>query len=424
MQRSLEISFPSSRPLFRREQSVVSTDGPKFAFGLLIVFLLMMYSSISVLYPQVNVLRPVLVVAMGAIGMLILELAQTRQHFRATWPQSFILPAFLGVAVVSTFSAIYVKKAFETTLDFSKIILIYFVIENTVTTESRLKKIFTTLVIGGLFPAIGTIHHYMNGILIEGSRGSWVGVFKNPNEDAYCLAILVPFAVVLFQNARWHWRIVLLGVIATYLVAIFVTFSRGSLIGLIAGLGLIGWKQKSFVLRIAMIVFLVAGIAVAGAFWARSKSFDSVQKDTTFRQRIATVMAGGLMFMDHPLLGVGPGCSMFAYGLYVPKEYLDCGCETQLVIHNSFLQVLAETGFMGFLLFMGLLIISYFDARRMQSGPLAKYATGLEIGLVIFAVCSLAGGFIYTWSPYIIFGLVVAAKRIASSEPAEGSQTA
>src|SRR5678810_342948 len=173
MQTPFEARFPAaSSRWFIREAPVVSTNGPKIAFGLLIVFLLMLYSSISIVLPQLNSLRPVLLVAAAALVMLAVELAQSGQSFRCARPQTFLLVAFLGVAVASTFTALYMRLAFNTTLDFSKIVLIYFVIENTVTTESRLRKILWTLVLGGLFPAIGTIHHYLNGILVEGSRGS------------------------------------------------------------------------------------------------------------------------------------------------------------------------------------------------------------------------------------------------------------
>jgi len=329
------------------------------------------------------------------------------------------LIAFLGVAALSTLTALYAKRAFETTLDFSKIILIYIVIENTVTNESRLRKIFWTLVLGGLFPAIGTVHHYFSGILIDGSRGSWVGVFKNPNEDAYCLAVLIPLAVALMHKARWRTRILLALIICAYLAGIFFTFSRGGMLGLVTAMGLAGWKQKSYLIRLAMIIVVGLGLVVAGAFWARNKDFKNMSKDVTVQQRAATVIAGGLMFIDHPLLGVGPGCSMVAYPLYVPKEYLDCGCQTQLVIHNSFVQVLSEMGALGFLCFMALLGVTLWEIRRMQSGPLAPFAQGVEIALWVFVVCSLSGGFTYTWSPYLLFGLAVAMKRIWANQPAQ-----
>jgi hypothetical protein len=34
-------------------------------------------------------------------------------------------------------------------------------------------------------------------------------------------------------------------------------------------------------------------------------------------------------------------------------------------------------------------------------------------------VCGLAGGFIYTWSPYLLIALIVAAKHITESNAVE-----
>ena len=49
------------------------------------------------------------------------------------------------------------------------------------------------MVIGGLFPALGTLRNYLAGNLYEG-RAAWIGIFANPNEVAYALVILVPLA--------------------------------------------------------------------------------------------------------------------------------------------------------------------------------------------------------------------------------------
>jgi len=420
MQTPFEARFPAaSSRWFARETTAAETSGPKIAFGLLIVFLLMLYSSIAIVLPQLNSLRPVLLVAAGALVMLAVELIQSGRSFRFARPQTFLLVAFLGVAIASSFTALYMRLAFNTTLDFSKIVLIYFVIENTVTTESRLRKILWTLVLAGLFPAIGTIHNYVNGILVEGSRGSWVGVFKNPNEDAYCIAVLVPLALGLGAKSRRPARLLLWAIIGIYLVGIFLTFSRGGMLGLVAGLGLAGWRQRSALIRVAMIAGLVGTLAMAGAFWARNQGFNKVSQDTTVLQRFATFMAGGLMFLDHPALGVGPFCSIVAYPLYVPQKFLNCGCQAQLVIHNSFVQVLAELGLLGFVCFMGLLGTSLLDVRKLESGPIGPYASGLEISLWVFVICSLSGGFIYTWSPYLLIGLIVAAKHITQSNALE-----
>src|SRR5690348_10372808 len=124
MQTPLEIRFPAaSSRWFIREVPAVSTNGPKISFALLIVFLLMLYSSIAIVLPQLNSLRPVLLVAAATLAMLVIELPQTAQGFRFARPQTFLLIAFLGIAVASTFTALYMRLAFNTTLDFSKIVL-------------------------------------------------------------------------------------------------------------------------------------------------------------------------------------------------------------------------------------------------------------------------------------------------------------
>src|SRR5262249_43583469 len=127
---------------------------------------------------------------------------------------------------------------------------------------------------------------------------------------------------------------------------------------------------------------------------------------------------------DKPLFGVGPGCSLVAYPLYVPKD-AHCGCQDQLIVHNAFIQVLSEIGLLGFLPFVAILGITILQLRKVQRGktrPLIAYASGLELSLLGFAICGMSGGFSYTWFPYILIGVSVATRRIAESETDQGTE--
>jgi O-antigen ligase len=104
------------------------------------------------------------------------------------------------------------------------------------------------------------------------------------------------------------------------LIAIFLTYSRGGLLGLFAVVGLIGWKQKSLAIRGLMVLGLIGALFLGGLYWNRSEGIKDISSDTTFNQRITTIKAGLRMFEAHPLLGVGPGCSIVAYPLYVPRK--------------------------------------------------------------------------------------------------------
>jgi O-antigen ligase len=413
----------AQRAWIRETPVVTFGEGPKVAFKLLLFFLLFLYSNIAVIYKGLESYRPAAAIAVAAIFMMVVEIGQSRRRFQLMWPQGILLVTFLALAFVSSFDAMWARLAFERTSDVLKILLIYILIENTVTTEKRVRTVFLTMVCCGVIPAVGLIYYFSHGIFIEGSRGAWRGLFGNPNEAAYGFLILLPLALTVALKSGWPMRIFIAVISAISLLAIFLTFSRGGMMGLLAVVGLIGWKQKSMVFRLLMVVGLIAALFVGGLYWNRNQTFKDIKDDTTFNQRIATIRAGIRMFEAHPLLGVGPGCSIVAYPLYVPPE-AHCGCQLQLVIHNSFVQVLSEMGILGFAASMLLLGTSLWDAWKMQKGPMAPYATALEIALWGCIVCGLSGGFTYTWWPYILIGLVVATKHISRSTLSEGANAA
>jgi O-antigen ligase len=417
MEESLEYQLPLKRPRrWLRESTVDVTDGPKVAFALFIAFLILLYSNLAVIYKeQLDAFRPTLVVALAALFMMVVEIGHARQSFKLMWPQGVVLLALLGACVLSTFDSIYVSRAAAQTSDFAKMVLVYVLIENVITTERRLKIVMVTMVLCGLIPAIGTISHYHAGILQENSRAAWRGIFGNPNEAAYGILILIPITLALARKSRLSVRIALWGILCVYILGMYYTFSRGGFLALFAVLGLMGWKHDSILVKAGMIAALIAGILVIGMFWKRSSGdFRNINEDTSFKERIATFEAGGLMFLNNPLVGVGPGDSVVAYPLYVPKES-NCGCHDQLVVHNSFIQALAELGLIGFTPFMLFIGCALYYAWRMEKGPLAPYATALGLAMWGFIMCSMSGGFVFTWWPYILAGLITATVRISKT---------
>jgi O-antigen ligase len=417
MERSIEypLSGPQRRQWTREAAPVAdSGEGPKIAFKLLIVFLLVLYSNVSVIY-SLDAYRPALVIAVAALVMMVVELGQLRQSFKLMWPQSAMVLAFFGACIISTPMAFWVSHALDQTIDVGKILLVYLLLENVITSEERLRVVMFTLVIGGIFPAVGTINHYKAGILVEHSRAAWRGIFGNPNEVAYALVILVPIALMLASRSRWWLRIALWGVIGTYMLAILYTFSRGGLMALFAVLGLMGWKQKSVVIKAAVAAAIVGGIVVIGLFWTRSSGgFSDMKDDGSVQERMVTLEAGMRMFLKNPLLGVGPGDSSAAYALYSERD-AGCHCHDQLVVHNAYIQALAEVGLAGAIPFGVFLFVSLYQAWRMEKGSIGQYAMALELAMWGLILCCISGGYIYTWWPYILVGLIAAAKRISDS---------
>jgi O-antigen ligase len=316
--------------------------------------------------------------------------------------------------VLSTFSAFWPLRAYEATLDLARIVIAYVLIVNTVLTEKRLRAFLLAMIVGGLFPALGALNGYIRGDLVEG-RAHWIGIFHNPNELAYILVMLVPLAAVLAGGARLPMRIMLWTAISIYVAAIYLTFSRGSLMGLFGVVALLAIRQRGVLLKVAIGLLLAGGMAFMGASWTRSEGLGNITQDYTVQQRLATVKAGVAMFAAHPLVGVGINCAVVAFPLYASDAFKS---KRQLVIHNTIVQALSETGILGFVPFVLLIACGLYGARQVAVSkglqPTGRIAAGLEISLWGAMICGLAGGFLLSWFPYIVVGLIVSTRQIAA----------
>jgi putative inorganic carbon (HCO3(-)) transporter len=393
----------------------------KLCFGLLLLFVVSLYALPAQLFPALAALHPAQVIAVSALLLLVIEKMTLHQSFVLVWPEGYLLLAFIGAAVLSTFSAFWPLRAYEAAIDLMRILVAYLLIVNTVLTEKRLRAFLFTMIIGGLFPAVGTLNGYLRGDLIEG-RAHWIGIFGNPNELAYILVMVVPLAVVLASRAiRAHYslRILLWVAVALYVTAIYLTQSRGSLLGLVGVMALLAIRQRGVILKLAMGALLVGGLVFTLTSWTRSDS--AGEQDYTIQQRIATIKAGAAMFAAHPIVGVGIDCAIVAFPLYAPDDFKSRGA---LVIHNTIIQALSETGVLGFVPFMLLIACGLYHARKVSLSegltPAGRrMAVGLEVSLWGAMICGLSGGFLLSWFPYLVLGLIASTRQIALAESHE-----
>ncbi len=390
--------------------------GLAIPYTLLLLFLVLLYSNLPLLFPALDAVRPALLTAVGALGMLTIETMLSGRSFETAWPEGGLLLAFLAATGLSCFTALWPKQAVGAVMDLAKIAVIFFVIVNCVNTERRLRYVMWAMVVGGLIPAVGALRNYAAGQLIEG-RAAWLGVFANPNELAYSLVILLPVGAALAAGGRLWMRLAILCCSLVYIPAIFVSFSRGGLMGLGAVLGLYAWRRRNVFVLVVLVLLAIVGLIFGSSYWSRGESFSGLGQDLSVQQRFATYQAALSMFADRPLLGVGLGCSVVAWTLYAPPGPLG---KHPLVTHNTFLQCLGETGILGFVPFILFLGAGLYHARKLASrtaaGSLANLGAGLETALWGFVICALSGGYVLGWFSYILVALVASAQRIAEGE--------
>jgi O-antigen ligase len=124
--------------------------------------------------------------------------------------------------------------------------------------------------------------------------------------------------------------------------------------------------------------------------------------------RIDCIQAGIQMFFDHPFIGVGIGNYPYTYARYAPP-----GAErTPRYAHNTYIQILTETGLIGFFVFITGILLNFIVLSRIkkitkEKGDefFYKISNLLEISFVSF----LIGCFFVSAASVDIFWIIIAA---------------
>ena len=143
--------------------------------------------------------------------------------------------------------------------------------------------------------------------------------------------------------------------------------------------------------------------------------------DASVRGRTGENLAAVHMFLNHPYLGVGPGNYPVLYTRYSQTIALDSRNEGRHP-HNLYLEYFAETGLVGGLLLLGLIVLALrgaWRARRVFTGRDRLFAEGVFVALVGYFV---NGIFLHpsAYSRYLwlVLGFGLVCGRLAQSKEA------
>lgn len=148
----------------------------------------------------------------------------------------------------------------------------------------------------------------------------------------------------------------------------------------------------------------------------------STKGDISLNWRLETNRMGLEMVRDHPVLGVGTGNYLTEY-----HNYLDISPGLSRVhygwLHNSYLQIWAENGTIGLLIFLSFLLIVFFGLLKAY-----LYAVDQEMKILSLGLLTAFSGFAVEFSGipalgqelgWTIFGLAVALISIVRKEREE-----
>lgn len=327
-------------------------------------------------------LQPIMLITAAGFWLL-----SPRKQFDA--PQYPILLMFFCVLLMSHVFNGWMGGALEQIEKFAPVVLAFVVFANGLDRRSRILKIMATFALCAAVLAIHGIKQKQTGLgwtgieLSQGTRIQYVGIFNDPNDLGLLFVTCIPMAAYLSGRGgllglrRLFW----LTVTGVLIYGVYLTDSRGALLSLLAVGGVYIWQRRGM-----FVAGVLGAMAIAGLLALPSRFSEIDAEEASAQGRVESWYEGLQMFQGHPVFGVGPDM----YTDYNP-----------LTAHNSFVLILAETGLIGYTLWLAFVVYCFrmmWVGSRLPAVPIwdEEDATDNDTKVTIFggrAYRSQANGF-------------------------------
>ena len=377
------------------------------------------------------------------------------------------LPAVNRVAVLSSLAA-YLHD-----------VVVVLILLNLVTSWSGLRLMTWTLVAAGATAAgLGLVHAFTGSDLgglssvdvgnLAGDEAGYrlAGTIGNSNAFAQMLVCVVPLALYrAWAEPRPRFRLLALAATALISAVVVWTYSRSGGVALVLVLGL-ALAFRKFERRYVLTAGVVVGLALLTAprpYWDRlvvTQEYlvgsaatrlgsggavqtaaapadpapvalepvvvteplaraEPVRDNGSLPERVDLLRVGALVFLEHPLVGVGKGNYLSLFPSYAARVNPSLVRDPK-VVHNTPLQILADTGLVGLACFAALVVVVVAGLRgarrRCDRAGLRTEALLLEpveLGVYAYLVTSLFASDDFPRYLWLLLGLAMAGRQIA-----------
>jgi O-antigen ligase len=279
--------------------------------------------------------------------------------------------------------------------------ILCFLLTQTLTSSREVRTLGTALALYGSTVALFAVLQSLSSPtqlywLLTPRFGGWIyGPYVNHNHYAGLMEILIPvplvFAFSRFGGQRERW--IAASAAAFMAATIFLSGSRGGIIAFTVEIAifliLVFRERQNQNIAVLLGVFLLVGITMIA--WtgghevkARIATFAGNQhSDLATDMRLQIDRDTLRMFRHRPLLGWGQGTFADVYPQF-RSFYTDSLVNAA---HNDFLQVLAETGIVGFGIMLWLLVTTLRNALRKS----AKWSSNFNGAVAVAALLGISG---------------------------------
>ncbi|WP_082354168.1 O-antigen ligase family protein [Marinagarivorans algicola] len=396
----------------------------RLPFVIVLSFVIFSFCRIHEAFPFLNPLKIPQLLALGslfALGWHIVVTGKIQPFWDKSldWVTVFFVLVFIGIFFAT--SRDIAITAFKDS--YIKIIIMTYAIAWLTRTPSDFKLSLYLFTLSGVAVASVALFNKANGIgLVEGTRvtvGRELGsILGDPNDLALVLMFPISFAASLMLNKGLGKIARCIGTLSTITLfsAVIATQSRGGLLGVIAVFGLMAYRRIESKLIFfgggavaVMGLFVMAGISGRASGGAAEEGVDASAMGRIYAWQAAWGMA-----LVNPITGVGLKNFFSNYFFYSPHwDGLNHA------VHSTWFGVMAESGLLGIIVFVGMVIKLIIDATNSTNFAIQRCAPPVitaasEANLASILGIAVSGTFLtqgYTWPIYVVASLIIAMKH-------------
>ena len=338
------------------------------------------------------------------VTLISLVISNERKKVPASTISVLLLLILIWTGITTVF-AVEPAFAWAKYQEFAKILIMAFMTLVLVNTRERMHWLIWMIVVslgfyglkGGVFTLLGAGANH-----VIGPPHSFIG---DNNALALALSMTLPLMRYLqLQSARKYVRIGLGVAMLLTGIAVLGTYSRGGLIALaVVALVLFVKSRQRVVVMLAIVVVGFAALQFMPPQWtARMDTLHHTDTVHSAQTRLQSWVFAANVAIHRPLVGGGfevyRDASMW-------QQYGPEGAKPR-AIHSIYFNILGDQGFVGLLLFLGLLFATWRKCskvrKRTRDDPELKWAFDLASMLQVSLVAFVTGG---TFLPMAYFDL-------------------
>lgn len=362
--------------------------------------------------------------AIITMAALLMRQRQESLRFQGNATTWWMLIFLLHALICATLAYPGLAFNWELWTTLAKTVLFCLLMPVLATSRFRIHALVLMIVIGTSF------HGVLDGLKFLNSAGAHqaqvIAKFGDNNHMAMLLLMVVPLLYYLFLYSKRHWvRIGFLLTILLMVLAVVSTNSRGGLLGLFAvALWLVYRSRRRVVgtLLIAVAAFLV--VQLAPDTWVqRMDTIQEASVDDSFQGRLQAWRVSAAIAHEHPFFGGGLRAIQTQY-VWLKFEsapsllgFIEIPPTAGVgrAAHSIWFEVLGDQGFVGLLIFVGLVANAFWVARAVRqlarvNGPSERWAVDLAnlltVSMMAYVVTGSALSVAYFELPYICMMLL------------------